>query len=81
MEAGQMLSVYPNPTYGHVDVQFASDVSHATIVVYNSTGQKVFDLRNAGTHTKVDLSSFAKGVYIIRADADGTSSTTKIILK
>jgi hypothetical protein len=81
MEAGQMLSVYPNPTYGHVAVQFASEVSRANIVVYNSTGQKVVDLRNAGTYTEVDLSSFAKGVYIIRADADGLSSTSKIILK
>lgn len=81
MEAGQMLCVYPNPTYGHVAVRFASGVSLASIVVYNSTGQKVFDLRNAGTHNIVDLSSFAKGIYIIRADADGKPSTSKIILK
>jgi hypothetical protein len=81
MESGRMLSVYPNPSYGQVAVQFASDVSLATIAVYNSTGQKVFDLRNAGTYTEVDLSSFAKGVYFIRADADGTSSTSKIILR
>jgi hypothetical protein len=81
MEAGRMLSVYPNPTYGHLAVQFASDVSHATIVIYNSTGQKVVELQNAGPHTEVDLSSFANGIYIIRAEADGSSSTSKIILK
>ena len=81
MQNGELVSVYPNPSYGNVSVQFSENVRNSSIEVFNSIGQKVYQIRQAGNYRNVDLSDLASGIYFIKASADSQVSTAKILLK
>jgi uncharacterized protein len=82
IDAIQSLTVYPNPTNGKVSVDFQGeeDVRYA-VIVNDLLGNQVLSrliTAGAGTNsTTLDLSSVAKGVYLVVAQReDGTDQQT-----
>jgi len=80
------LSVYPNPTDGLLNIHFTqNDVQNIRIEVVSLTGETVY--RQAtdsfkGTFDKsIDLSSLAKGVYMLRLINDKGITNNKIVLR
>jgi uncharacterized membrane protein len=68
------LSVYPNPTKGEIHIKNRSKIEN--IQVFDVIGKLRREINNINdTETIVDLSSFPKGIYILKMDGE----TIKVI--
>lgn len=68
------LSIYPNPAKGEVNIKTDKKIKSSSVL--DISGRTVL----SSTTQKVDVSSLAKGVYMLQVEfADGTTSTEKLI--
>lgn len=77
------INVYPNPTEGNLMINIISPSSLTKLVIYDIAGQKVYseDVNGSSNVTKeVDMSSYPKGLYFIKASDDNSIVTKKIIV-
>ena len=73
---------FPNPTNGHITI--SSEYAMKSISVYNSIGKQLIlvnNNENNNNETKLDLSSFAKGVYCIKISITNQIINQRIILQ
>lgn len=81
------LNVYPNPTSGIVNLNYSLDRTVDVLVdVIDAVGVRVMSERigsqAAGTYTTpIDLSSLAAGIYMVNLNADGVTSSVRVIVK
>lgn len=76
------VSLYPNPTNGFVTVQFDNmDVNQYALEVIDATGRKLSAQNVNSNSTIVDLSTYEKGVYIIRVSNGNRESIHRVIRK
>ena len=68
------INVYPNPSTGLVNI---SNAGNATINVYNQLGALVKTVTNT---SRVDLSSFAKGTYIVKVISENNTIVKQVVL-
>jgi hypothetical protein len=74
--------VYPNPSRGIFNIDFKNEVKNIKVV--NILGEVVYsediDSSLSDTSKKIDLSSFANGIYIFNLTNDKGTSTYKVLL-
>lgn len=79
------FSVYPNPSNGIINIINTNESivkSPITISVFNLKGNKIFEtINSSSSNFKIDISSFAKGFYIINISDGITKTTNKIIIQ
>jgi hypothetical protein len=85
-KAFEDLSIFPNPTDGMLNIKFTmNEIQSVRIEILSLKGETIYsqDLGNfKGTFDKqVDLSSLAKGIYILRLISDRGTTNEKIVLK
>ena len=68
-------SVYPNPTADFIDVQ--SSATPTNIEIFTIDGRAIWQ----GTNTRIDLSNFSKGVYMMKMNFANSKSVTQKIVK
>jgi Secretion system C-terminal sorting domain len=61
------IQIFPNPTSGLITVQH-ENLTPKTIQVFNILGRLISEVQAGNGSTMVDLSDFAKGVYLIKVD-------------
>ncbi len=71
------FSVYPNPTDGMLTLEHTGNISE--IIVSNLLGQHILNLLPENSKVDVDLSSFAKGVYLVTVSSEKYRKTIRII--
>jgi len=72
-------SIYPNPA--NTRIQFSNiDTDSTEIRIFNLLGKQVFHQQKF-TENSIDVSSFTKGVYLIRIYTDGKSKTQKLVIQ
>lgn len=78
------FSVFPNPTFNDITIQFIGNNTPIKITLYNSIGKAIKNI----THKKyapiqhnlnVNLQEFSKGNYFIHYQSKGISKTKKIL--
>lgn len=69
------ISVYPNPTTGLLNINHSGITK---IRIYNPIGAQVCEPK---LQTPIDLSTLAKGMYIIEIEADDGRWSKKILLE
>lgn len=76
------MIIYPNPSHGLVNVAFKTEVD-ATIIVYNSMGQKLIETTTLGNQIlELDLNEFATGVYVLNISTEaGDQRVERITIK
>jgi hypothetical protein len=72
------VSVYPNPTSGEFTIEFAENAVK-TIVVMDVTGRIILSNNNVTDATRVNLNSFANGVYYVKVISSNSSKVVKIV--
>jgi hypothetical protein len=74
------LSIYPNPTSGIVNLEFAENTT-ATVDVFNVLGERVMTstFNTNGVRT-IDLGALNNGVYYMNVTAGSLTATRKITL-
>jgi hypothetical protein len=77
------ISLYPNPSKGIINISY-KDIPVSKIDVVNILGQIVksikLDPSKSQTSKRIDLSSHARGLYIINVSTNETSSSYKVVL-
>ncbi len=72
------FSVYPNPTSGIINIDFAEN-SIQKITISDITGKQLFENTQIIQKETIDLSWFESGIYIICIHSDKEIFTSKII--
>lgn len=77
------ISAYPNPTSGKLTVQFPASAQQGKLEVYNKDGQLVQTLKVPARSQSIpiDLSTKAKGLYLIRYYAGQEMKSFKVVVK
>jgi hypothetical protein len=80
------FDVFPNPSTGAINLKYEASIEGLVNVrVFDVVGKAVADYNmsvNEGSNfLSLDLSSFEKGLYVIEVVENGTSSTSKVVLK
>ena len=84
--AGLALTVYPNPSEGHLDLRWAGDYVPDAAVAYrliDATGRVVWQ-RTCDSITackSLDLSGLADGLYTLEAKHAGNAFTSRVVLQ
>ena len=75
------VTVAPNPTHGLVQVMVSGlgGFDSCTLTLVSASGQAVLTSATTQALTTIDMTSLANGLYLLRADIDGTAITTKVI--
>ncbi|MCP4440996.1 MAG: T9SS type A sorting domain-containing protein [Aureispira sp.] len=72
--AKNILKVYPNPTYGVLNVEASETIDH--VMINNMLGQEVMRLENANsTQLQINTNDLENGVYTITLMSGATIST------
>ena len=72
------LSIHPNPVNNFLTIETVNSCQH-TIEITSLNGQLIYRNKIEGSVLQIDLSSFRKGVYIIRVRSGDLVRTEKII--
>jgi len=72
------IAVYPNPTNDKIEIESPKKTN---IEIINARGQIIEKLKTSNIKTKVDLTKYSSGVYIIKAKTDNGIIVKKIIKK
>lgn len=76
------VSIYPNPTSSHVNLQYNSNnITVKNIEVYDATGKKIchYTVVDMGCTTILDISSLKRGIYILKISINDYFITKKVI--
>ncbi|GEM_PF-2473212 len=78
------FNIYPNPTQGVVNIHLPSQKTKLKLSLFSLQGKLVYNKevkadRN-GIFTQIDLSSMAKGVYLLYMSNDNFNETKKILV-
>lgn len=73
------FSVYPNPTNKFLNINAKNKIEE--VGVFNMAGQQVMKLSPKGINAALDVSSLAKGTYIVQVKINGQVQTQKFIRK
>jgi hypothetical protein len=86
-QAAYGIKVFPNPVIDQIYISFSqlTSSSSATIVLYNSSGQRVYSsnvtLLNGSQYIAIPAQHLASGVYTIRINAGSELKYTKKLWK
>jgi hypothetical protein len=75
------LSVFPNPTNGHITLSLGTSQNQKALVeIYNLQGAQVFSktFQNSSSAT-IDLTGNSAGIYVVKVIADGACYEEKIV--
>lgn len=71
------FTYYPNPSAGLVNITSGSNIE--AISIYNVAGQLLTSKKVNATETTIDLSSFANGIYFVKAVNGGKEKNFRIV--
>lgn len=74
--------LFPNPTFGPVQITSNPPLLNATIIVKNSIGQELIqELNFSGNHYELNLSGENTGIYFVEIRTNNSTATYKLIKK
>jgi hypothetical protein len=75
------FNIYPNPTSGAFKITFATPSDDRMVIVQNMIGEVVFKGAVSNLENAIDLSSIAKGVYLINIRENNVVITEKLTIQ
>jgi hypothetical protein len=72
----EVVSIFPNPTNGIIQISGTDELSEFVVYVYDNSGKQVSKVKNQSI---IDLSSLQKGIYLIRIETPEKTMTNKMI--
>ncbi len=75
------IVIYPNPTFGLINLDIPSDMKVTNIEVHNMMGKKVIQRQYNNNPSEVALTGNPSGMYFLRIYYEGGMSDHKIMLK
>jgi len=78
----QSIKIYPNPTSGFLTIEGTNAINNITVMT--SIGNQLLKVENNNNEvssTKLDLSTFAKGIYFIQIEQNNQIMNYRIVLQ
>jgi hypothetical protein len=76
-----ITSLYPNPAMNTLNVEmFASDSETTTIRLYDAKGWIVFERHRLNSKTVIDVSTFARGLYVLECIGERQTVRHRVVL-
>jgi hypothetical protein len=75
----QILNIYPNPANDKVNISTDNTINH--VWVLNNMGKIVIENSPNANQASIDVSMLSPGLYIIKAETNGTVTTNKVMIK
>ncbi len=76
----EKIEIYPNPTDGNLNIS-VSNGSIDNIVVTDFTGKELMNQTVNADQAEIDLSSYNKGIYLVKVVTENDSYIEKVVLK
>lgn len=75
------IAMFPNPASDYVNMNMET-ATNAEITFYNAAGQVVMQKKTEGNQNRIDISTLAKGNYVVAINSDnGTVTKTISVIK
>ncbi|WP_432672073.1 T9SS type A sorting domain-containing protein [Flavobacterium sp. SM2513] len=71
------FTYYPNPVQNILNIGYVDAID--SVQVFNMLGQEVFQTSGNSTTLQIDMSSFAKGTYLVKIISGSTMKNIKVI--
>ena len=72
--------IYPNPVSTQIHIYLDEKLAYTKIHLYNTDGKLLHEQTYTNTnHIKLNMVSYAKGIYVLKLQVDGMVDTLKII--
>jgi len=81
VEAPPTMLVYPNPNSGVFTVKFSHLTEETQVMLFNSTGQLIFNQITADPEVLIDLPGITSEMYIVKAVSGSRQFSQKIVIK
>ena len=74
------LSVYPNPSYGYLNIQLAEyNGNPVDLMMYDLGGRQVMSRQLTNAQTTLDVMDLKSGVYVVRLESEGETLTRRFV--
>jgi len=73
------VSIYPNPSNGIINI--SSKTANNNVEIFDVTGRKIYTTHTNSTLSTIDLSSYGKGVFVVKISDGKNVTTKKVIIK
>ncbi|MAC95923.1 MAG: hypothetical protein CMC96_10505 [Flavobacteriales bacterium] len=74
--------VYPNPTNNHINIEFnQAPKNNVELELINMVGKTVYQSETRKNIERIDMSGFAKGVYLLRMTNKEQTAVKRIVLQ
>ncbi len=77
-EEMDVYSVYPNPTYGILNVR---SKPNSKIHVFDSTGKLIAQVNTKENLSSINLAKFPRGIYTVKIEFEGKQEVRKIVVR
>jgi hypothetical protein len=83
IEENQILAnIYPNPTYGMVNIDLSMNLSNANITLIDLQGKLLYSNNQFnGQNLTIDLNSYSNGMYLLQIEQKNQISQFKLVKK
>ena len=71
------FTYYPNPVQNILNIGYVNAID--SVQIFNMLGQEVFHTLGNNTTLQIDMSSFAKGTYLVKITSGSTMKNIKVI--
>jgi hypothetical protein len=75
------IRVFPNPTHGRFTVVIASDYAGSEVRIFNAIGERVYSERVVQPESRIDLTSFPRGMYLVKVSTGRSAVVEKVVLE
>jgi hypothetical protein len=79
-EFAEMVSIYPNPTSSQLYFNFSNELIN-NVVIFDITGKIIHSENFIGNNGRMNIESFASGIYHVRINSPLGTKTQKIIIE
>ncbi|MBN2891353.1 MAG: T9SS type A sorting domain-containing protein [Bacteroidales bacterium] len=76
-----LIHFYPNPTADFLNINLENHPEKANVQIFDVNGKLVLSQYIMETENQIDLTGFAKGVYLINLTVDGQLLQNKLIIE
>lgn len=72
------LKIYPNPAKDYITIE-SKNVKLSSVELYNVLGSKILSQKTL-TNNRLNVAGISKGIYMLKVNAEGASTTKKIVI-
>lgn len=71
------FALYPNPTTGLLNIRLQNPTDICQVVITDILGKTIYNA--SPNNNQIDVSALAAGIYLLKLDIDGTTTTAKFV--